>query len=952
MGTAYHSQYWAHALSLRGSGGNIESLSRSIANARVDLNPHQIDAALFALRSPLSNGAIFADEVGLGKTIEAGIVLAQRWAERRRRILIIVPAMLRKQWQQELEQKFYLPCVILDTKVFNRLVKEGLPNAFDQENRLVICSYHFASAKSSEISRVPWDVAVIDEAHRLRNVYRSRNRTDPLARKSMSHKIADALERVPKLLLTATPLQNSLLELYGLVSVIDEHVFGDSASFREQFVRISNYALRNEELKQRLDPICIRTLRKQVMEYVPFTRRVPFTQEFLPSDAEHELYEQVSSYLQRECLFALPASQRQLITLILRKLLASSTFAIARTLRRLVRRLENIQEQVELLDDEDLEGIDELEDEWQEAEAEAGDLRSLRDIDPAMLKDELNELRRYADLADSIQNNAKGEALIPVLQAAFEHARMLGAARKAVIFTESRRTQQYLFDLLSANGYADQSVTINGSNSDACSRDIYLQWVARHEGQDVVTGSKPVDIKAALVEHFRDNATILIATEAAAEGVNLQFASLVVNYDLPWNPQRIEQRIGRCHRYGQKHDVVVVNFLNRRNKADQRVFQLLSEKFRLFDGVFGASDEVLGALESGVDIERRIAQVYQECRTSQEIQSAFDTLQAELDTQIQGRLTETRQSLLEHFDEDVRSRLRVSQKKTVETLSQRERWLLDLTRAELNGHAEFDPALPRFLYTGKDARKGWYNLDWKQAEARSEHFYRQDHPLAVQIIKRAISRDLPPAEVRLNYSAYESKISILKQLVGQSGWLELSKLTVEALNTDEFLIFAARTESGQVLDEEICGKLLLLPGQAGDPCSEAPDLSRLRQAEAQDKLDTIDKRNGEFFDEEVLKLDRWSEDLKQGLEREIKEIDKQIREARKTSVLAQSLQDKLEAQKVIKALEKTRNTKRRELFDAQDAIDAQREELIKNIEKQLKQRRSVKVLFTIRWTVR
>ena len=871
-------QYWAHALSLRGSGGNIESLSRSIANARVDLNPHQIDAALSALRSPLSNGAILADEVGLGKTIEAGLVIAQRWAERRRRMLIIVPAMLRTQWQQELEGKFYLPGIVLDTKIYNQLIDAGSPNPYDQENRLVICSYHFASAKSAEISRVPWDLAVIDEAHRLRNVYRSRNRTDPLTKQSMSHRISDVLARAPKLLLTATPLQNSLMELYGLVSVIDEHVFGDSASFRERFVRSSSDALRDEELKQRLDPLCIRTLRKQVTEYVPFTRRVPITHDFLSSAAEHELYEQVSSYLQRDTLFALPSSQRQLITLILRKLLASSTFAIARTLRSLVRRLENIQEQVELLDDEDLERIDELMDEWQEDAN--GNLRSLRGVGLEMLKDELNELRGYADLADSIQNNAKGEALIPALQAAFAHTERLGASRRAVIFTESRRTQAYIFDLLSCNGYQDQLVTINGSNSDALSKDIYLQWLVRHEGQDIVTGSKPVDTKAALVDHFRDNATILIATEAAAEGVNLQFASLVVNYDLPWNPQRIEQRIGRCHRYGQEHDVVVVNFLNRRNEADQRVFQLLSEKFHLFEGVFGASDEVLGALGSGIDIERRIAQVYQECRTSQEIRFAFDALQAELDTQIQARLAQTRQSLLEHFDEDVRSRLRVSQRKTMETLSQRERWLLALSRIELNGQAEFDPDLPRFRYIGADAQKGWYNLDWKQAEARGEHFYRQDDTLAVQIIDRAISRDLPPAEVTLDYSGYGSKVSILEPLVGQTGWLELSKFTVKAINTDEFMIFAAQTDSGRVLDEETCDKLLLLAGQTGDPCTEAPDLSGLRQTEVQAKLDSIDKRNGEFFDEEVLKLDRWSEDLKQGLEREIKDIDKQIREDR------------------------------------------------------------------------
>jgi len=913
------------------------------------LNPHQIDAALFALRSPLSNGVIFADEVGLGKTIEAGIVLSQRWAERRRRILIIMPAMLRKQWEQELADKFYLSSVILDAKAFNKFQRDGSTNPFDQDDHIVICSYHFASAKISEIIRVPWDLVVIDEAHRLRNVYRSRNKTDPFAKKSMAHKIADAISEVPKLLLTATPLQNSLMELYGLISVIDAHVFGDSLSFREQYVRTSNEELRNDELKVRLQPLCIRTLRKQVTEYVPFTRRVPLTQDFLPSDAEQDLYDKVSAYLQRECLIALPASQRQLITLVLRKLLSSSTFAIGRTLRRLVKRLKDTQERIELLDNEDVEGIDELEDEWQIN----GDnvTPEIPRIDPAMLQEELNELRRYADLADSIHNNAKGEALLPALGAAFSRATKLGAKRRAVVFTESRRTQDYLFEFLSENGYEDELVTINGSNTDLNSKDIYEQWLTKNEGTDRISGSKPVDIKAAIVEHFRDNATILIATEAAAEGVNLQFASLVVNYDLPWNPQRIEQRIGRCHRYGQKHDVVVVNFLNRRNEADQRVFQLLSEKFQLFDGVFGASDEVLGALESGVDIERRIAQAYQECRTSEEIQQAFDLIQKDLDEQIQSRLAETRQSLLEHFDEEVRARLRVSQEKTLESLSRRERWLLDLTSNELDGHAEFDPEHPRFFYTGQNARSGWYNLDWKEAETRKEFFYRQDHPLATQLIEQAISRQLSSVEVVLDYSSYGSKISIIEPLIGQSGWLELSKLTVDALNTNEYLIFAAKTDSEQILDEETCSKLFLLPGQIGDSCTEVPDLSTIRQDQVQGKLDAIDERNGRLFDEEVLKLDRWSEDLKLGLEREIKEIDKQIRESRKTAALAQSLQNKLEAQKAIKALERTRNTKRRDLFDAQDALDVQREELIANIEKQLRQQRVVDRLFTIRWTI-
>ena len=941
MTTAYHSQYWAHALTLRGATGTIEALSRSIAGARVDLNPHQVDAALFAIRSPLTKGVILADEVGLGKTIEAGIVIAQRWAERKRRILVIVPATLRKQWQQELETKFYLPTRILDSQAFNSIREDGIVNPFDSQDKLVICSYHFASAKSPEVSRVPWDLVVIDEAHRLRNVYKKSSK--------LARSIADAVGHSPKLLVTATPLQNSLMELYGLASVIDVHLFGDAASFRDQFARATDEGERNSDLRSRLQPVCIRTLRKQVVEYIPFTRRVPITQDFLPSDAEQELYEAISEYLQREQLFALPASQRTLITLVLRKLLASSTFAIADTLERLASRLESLSHTQEgLFDDNDIEGLDELEDELEEEQEETGETSAEPppSFDPAKLKAEIADLRRFVERARRISANAKGDALIPALKTAFEKAQALGAERKAVIFTESRRTQQYLFDLLTRSGYEGQLVMMNGSNSDPQSKVIYQAWRSRHSDEEGMTGSRAVDIKAAIVEHFRDRATIFIATEAAAEGVNLQFCSLVVNYDLPWNPQRIEQRIGRCHRYGQKHDVVVVNFLNRRNEADQRVFEILSEKFRLFDGVFGASDEVLGALESGVDIERRIAQVYQTCRNTEEIKTAFDKLQSELDEQIQARMAQTRVVLLENFDEDVSARLRVHRDKTLESLGERERWLLELTRTELNGHAKFEPERPRFQYTGPHARQGWYHFDWKEAEKNGDTFYRQDHPLAARVIQEAIARNLPSASLRMDYAGHGQVVSILKPYVGASGWLEFSKLTVQSFDTEEFLIFAARADDGRTLDDETCRKLMLLPAVQEGPAKDAePDLSALREAEVKTRLQQVEERNGRFFDEEVLKLDRWSDDLKTGLEREIKELDRQIREARKMSALAALLKDKLEAQKTLKSLEGERNRKRRELFDAQDAIDGQRDELIKRIEGQLHQTARRQALF-------
>lgn len=973
--TPYHCQYWAHLLTLKGAGGSIENLTRSISNARVDLNPHQVDAALFALRSPLSKGAILADEVGLGKTIEAGIVLAQRWAERKRRILLIVPATLRKQWQQELEEKFFLPSVVLDSVLFNRLKRTGVANPFLQNDKIVISSYHFASAKAQSIQGVPWDIVGIDEAHRLRNVFKPDSK--------MARRIAESIAPAHKLLLTATPLQNSLMELYGLVSVIDEHVFGDANSFRDQFVKAGSEAERNVQLRNRLMPVCIRTLRKQVIEYIPYTNRIPITQDFTPSDEEHDLYESVSAFLQRESLISLPASQRQLITLVLRKLLASSTFAIAATLQSLVARLRTLKQKVgkttatpkstgeaektgtpasDLIDESEFESILELEDEWESDEEDFATEDSPEShlevqpepsgIDPRLLDEELEELLGFSQLASRISVNAKGESLLPALDAAFKRAVELGASRKAVVFTESRRTQQYLIDLLSQRGYGGELVLMNGTNADSLSKEIYERWLQRHAGEECVSGSKQVDIKAAIVEEFRERAAILIATEAAAEGVNLQFCSLVVNFDLPWNPQRIEQRIGRCHRYGQQHDVVVVNFLNRRNEADQRVFELLSEKFRLFDGVFGSSDEVLGALESGVDIERRIAAVYQKCRSPDEIARAFDELQSQLTDQIQNRMAGTRQKLLENFDEEVTERLRVHRDQTLESLSERERWLLSLTRSELNGEATFDEHQPRFRYTGNVSKPGFYHFDWKQAEKNGDAFYRQQHPLAVHLIENALSRKLSSATLKFNYARHGSVVSVLAPLVGQSGWLELSKLTVTSLDMEEFLLLVGVTDDGNTIDEDRCKKLLSLStavGRSGE--HPTPDLSSYRQIEVTKRVREVEQRNMKHFDEEVLKLDHWSDDLKQSLEREIKEIDKQIREARRVAAIAASLNDKLNAQKLIRTLESTRKERRKRLFDAQDEIDTRRDELIARIEVQLGQRHTLTPLFTIRWTL-
>lgn len=958
MSTSFHSRYFAYELTKQSSSNSVGRLSQSLINATVDLNPHQVEAALFAFRSPLERGAILADEVGLGKTIEAGLVISQLWAERKRNILIIVPPPLRKQWNRELIEKFYIPSVILENRNYNEFAKNGNINPFIQRDHVVICSYQFARNKANDIKRTPWDVIIIDEAHRMRNVYKKSNKIARILR--------EATKGAPKLLLTATPLQNSLMELYGLISFIDPHLFGDETTFRKQFGHGTKELSKHDflDLKHRIKPVCHRALRRQVTEYVPYTKRIPIVQEFFSSALEWELYEKVSSYLQREDILALPKSQRSLMTLVVRKILASSSFAVSDTLLSLVKRLEKLIDdgitEVDISSDitGDVDEFDETMEEWEEDD-ESRDSDTDSDLTQRVnlqrLLQEKEELFSYYRLALSITENEKGKALLTALSKGFEKLSGLGANKKAVIFTESRRTQQYLKEMLEQNGYSDQIVMFNGTNNSPEVTEIYRQWLEKHKDDDQITVSKTADTRAALVEHFRDNASIMIATESAAEGINLQFCSLVVNYDLPWNPQRIEQRIGRCHRYGQKHDVVVINFLNRKNHADQRVFELLSQKFCLFDGVFGSSDEVLGSLESGVDFEKRIQQIYQTCRSSDEIQGAFNQLQSELEEQIQCKMQETRKSLLENFDDEVREKLRVHYEQTSLQMNKLERYLWGLSVFEGQSEALFDSETLSFNLVQNNERYQMISQIKKKSQEDGAHHYRLGHPLAEKWIEQAKTRSLITKEVIFRYSDYEGRVSTLSSLLGREGWLSLDLLQVDSIEKEEYLVFSCIDQEGNQLEQDICEKMFNLPGDEGVEvvCSEETTRSLVDLFEQHKEviLYEINERANEFLDSELEKLDKWSQDLKSRLEFELKELDQRITQLQKESKLTRVLAEKLEMNKEVRELEKMRNEMRRSLYDEQDEIDRQKEQLFVEVEKKIKQDVEQVSIFTIRWRI-
>ena len=947
--TPFHAKYFANFLTREGID-EADVLTQSLSSARVDLNPHQVDAAMFALRSPLSKGVLLADEVGLGKTIEAALVLSQRWWERQRHLLLVVPASLRKQWATELREKFSLPSVILDAKRVKELTLDGRASPLGRGEGIVILSYEYAARIAGELRRVPWNLVVFDEAHKLRNVYKA-------TETSRAAVLKDALAGRQKLLLTATPLQNNLMELFGLITIIDETYFGSEQAFRAEFggrEELASQAL----LARRLEPICKRTLRRQVQKagLINYTNRLPKTFDFTPEKLETDLYELMSTYLQRQDTLALGNNGRHLVTLVLRKILGSSSFAIAHTLDKMLRRLEETQI-VNAATLDDIDGFAEEADEWREAgradEADAVDSRDDYDaekVDPKQLQAEINELRYYRDLAMSIAANAKGKALLDCLPGVLGEIVSKGGQRKAVIFTESVRTQTYLRELLENNGFRGQTVVLNGSNADKDSNALYKAWLEKHRGTDVVSGSKTADMKAAIVDAFRHDRQILIATESGAEGINLQFCSLLINYDLPWNPQRVEQRIGRCHRYGQKIDVTVINFLNRKNQAEARIHQLLEQKFKLFDGVFGSSDEVLGAIESGVDIERRILDIVQSCRTNDEINAAFDQLQAEFSVEIDEAKRDARNKLLAEMDDKVIERLLGRKDAVNSAIGDFKRALLGLVRAELP-EAEFHSNhVQRFDYQGDT-----WSTEWPEADEKGWRFFRlSDEGLADQLVAQAKGRDLSPAELRFDLASYDGNISSAKALQGQSGWMRAARLRlVTPARTWDEIVCAAITDAGDVVHPEVAERILQIPASVVGAASVPSDdrLTAIVQERQTEIVGKAQERLGEFLNEEEERLDAWRDDAKVSYDQQIKALTKEANEKKKLARATSNLQAKLGLQREAKTLQSRVDDLQHQLYTRLREIDAEREAMLDEIAEKLSLTPEMNDLFTIRWSL-
>lgn len=532
----------------------------SLSNSRTQLLAHQLEST-HRIISALEPRFLLADEVGLGKTIEAGLVIKELiFRHGYGRILIVCPASLVLQWQHEMRNKFNEDFTVVDRHYLARFKKQiKCANPWKKLDR-AICSLDFLKSKSNAdlLSECQWDIVVFDEAHRLRR--------DSL-RSTLAYGAGELLSARAKalLLLTATPFRGKLEELYYLIRLIDKNLLGPFQTF------YNTYCLPNSDLsalREKISGVIIRRTKKEVGGFTGrFARTIRF--ELFPE--ERALYDATTRYVAEEYNRAMQSDNRAVgfVMTVFQKLLDSSSAALLSALRK---RRDHLAAMLSKTDAEMLRYFP-IEKSF---DADFSDGEEIEEIDERFLMqsikktrhelaEEIRTLESLLDLGKSVRANKKAEKLAELVEA------LVKKSKKVLIFTQFRTTQEYLGEVLSKFRV------------------------------EFFHGSLGREQKEKAIANFQENADVLISTEAGGEGRNLQFCNVLINYDLPWSPLKIEQRIGRIHRFGQKLDVVIYNFSTARTVAEN-VLKVLERKLRLFEESIGTPDVLLGQIEEELNL--------------------------------------------------------------------------------------------------------------------------------------------------------------------------------------------------------------------------------------------------------------------------------------------------------------------------------------------------------------
>lgn len=905
--------YLSNYIQLKKSGEDFSKLGTSLMGSKISLNPHQIDAALAFFKTPFQKGLILADEVGLGKTIEAGLVISQYWYEKKRKILIISPASLMKQWNEELYEKFFLESTLLSSKQFKSA-------DFKWEDKIYITSLH-SIYLNKELFNSTFDLVVIDEAHKLRNVYKSNG--------VMAPAIKEAFAGTKKLMLTATPFQNNLLELFGLISIIDDEIFGDVELFKSKY--INNYNLNKEDLHSILEKYIVRTLRKDVVKYIKYTKRLVEVFEYESTLKESQFYEMVSSILYSDdFLESYFGGQNQLLIILLQKLLSSSSYAVCKTLTNMKYNLQN----------KELLVIDDIENDEEE--------KIIANKPNININNIIKNIDKCLEFSKTITIDSKYESLKKAIDSAFELLLQDSSRNKKIlIFTESKQTQEYLAYRLKNDGY-DKILSFNGENNSKEINNLYCEWL---EKTDQISSNvdKSINVRRAIIDAFENQYEILIATDAAAEGLNMQFCSIMINYDLPWNPQKIEQRIGRCHRYGQKNDVIVMNMLNKNSSIDNRIYTLLNTKLGIFEETFGSSDLILGNTNIAEDIELRIKKIYTSCRTPEEINEAFEEMQKEFDKEIKESLKISEDKLEQYFDEEVQRSFDLQYVEATKLVNEYEIIFWELLKYTYFNDAKFNEN--DFTFKMEKSNENYY-VSTQKKNLSNYHYCSLNSELGQRVLLVAKNRN-NLSKNTLDYTNSNAKIGFIDNTENKSGQIVVSKVTYNSFELTESLVLSGRFDDGTIIPGDICHKLLKLEcAETAVTTTDFGELNKRHNLDIDKTINEIELRNENLFRDESEYINSWADNQIESIQVKVKEMREKRKILQMDFNYEKDILEKERIQSEIHKLSKKISQSWISLAEAEDQINERRNNLMVNLSKEKKKEINIENLISMEFIIR
>lgn len=891
MQSPFHAYYTA--VKLAGLSGE-DRLTAAFASVNIEIFPYQVSAAMFALRSPYLRGCILCDDGSLGKSFEALLIITQRWYEGKRRILIIVPTPLLRQWIAIINSRFSVPLYAIDNNaVWNERIKAGSANPFTQDG-VVITTYDFAAERAEYISKITWDLTVFDEAHRLRKIYKGDNKQSALIR--------EAVARSFKLLLTATPMQNDIMDLYGLIYFIDETALPDADNFYKRYFRKPE---NNAELASRVSKFCFRTMRAQVATYVKIPECIPLTVDYGLTEPEQRLSDMLDAYLTRDNKYAFPQMEQYDLTPMLYHRLSSSSFALQKALRGVERRLE----------------------------AQCEDKNAEHEV-----VKEHEHILGMLNLCDAITENAKGTALLSALKTGFARLKQLGAKKKAILFTEYREMQKYLYELLSIDEYEGKVLTFSGDQS----RDYTI------------------------MERFEHEASILITTDIAAEEFNLEFCSFVINYDLPYNTLKIEQRISRCHRQGQQFDVFVVNLLNRNNFADVRMLELINKRVLQFDGIIGLSDDVIGNLNA--DKGGGFGKILAEARTKDEIDRTFDEVLIKYEDHNKRLVESAEQSLFTSFSRDIADAVTVSPQYIKQRIQEINDQLWALAKHYFECYNK--------EHEGSQFAIGEHDKTITAADGELPHLFyywtgSRNKPYTSQR-KYGMDKGFKPASGRITLSSVIGRGVLQEIECADNGVLTVEAdiepcviglYRVEVRSGDvaqEYITLTGKTKTGRLLSDDECREIMRLPvvsfSESGrksarwlrESTGHAPPHELDGHISTGDYINRYLSETGNAVKEEADRLRIRTQDRKNGLERGIDDLRTEVRASEAELQKELTRLEKIKANKRYSAAVKELKQAEENLFMGGVRLDLELEEQIRALTDKAKITVKIKRQFLIK----